>query len=238
MDIKFYGNDPRLSVCQKRLSSRSSEGTLYLLPIPSFKAGDTPPFADLSPKAGDAVVGYGIPSAESAKLTQNGARFLDLANDDAYQKESAETTALGILFHLCQGAAAVPSDLSVGIVGFGKIGQALLKILVFFGAKLSVYTRNPLSQKDLSSLGIDVYPSSSFAYHGEDVLINTAPACLLHRDAFPGAIPRIYDVATGNAVAEDVPHQKLPALPRKLFEVSAADSYCRAVERFLSEEQG
>ncbi len=235
MNITLYGNDARLSVCQKNLSSVPREGTLYLLPIPSFRPGITPPFTGLAPGPRDAVVGYAIPDDKKRALTANGAALLDLEDDAVYQKENAELTALGVFSRILQSRDAAPGDLSVGIVGFGKIGEALLKILVFFGARLSVYTRNPVSEKDLLPLGIDVYPSVGFAYHGEDVLVNTAPAPLLSRDAFGETVPLIFDVATGDCVGAGLPFEKMPAVPLKMFGKSATRCYTDAVSRFLRE---
>lgn len=231
MNITIIGNDPRLRAAQKALAGADVSGSLYLLPIPTERPGTLPVLSGISPGAGDTVVGYGIGDARAAAFARDGARVFDLERDETFLLENAELTALGVLYHLTAALPRAPRDESIGILGCGRVGRALLKLFCYLGARLSVYTTKTEDKEALPSLGVSVYPSRPFCPHGEDVLINTAPAPLLSPEVFGEKPPLIFDVASGENVPDSLGAQRLPALPVKLFRESAARVYLSAVRR-------
>ena len=242
--MRIYSYDDSLRT--KRMSELLEKGlpewveTVRLFPIPTTKDGENVCFAgvpiwDCLRELGDGelVVGYGIPEGVRADLLRAGVRVADAALDEAFLVDNAELTALGALGHILLEGGVSISDLSVGIVGYGRIGSALVRLLLPLSAGLIVYTGRDSVRKELGGYGIRSESETDFAgIEKLDVLINTAPAPLLSRVQRPEGL-RVIDLASGDYLSSWCGVEKYPSLPSRLYPESAAKIWYQSVLRSI-----
>ena len=191
---------------------------------------------------GDLVVGYGIPAPDTDYINEAGALVYDGARDERFLSQNAEITALGALGYILTEIPKIPADLRFGVVGYGRIGRALVRQLLFLGASVRVYTSKNLTRVELGECGVECMPIFSTgevlpALDTLDVLVNTAPTPL--GDAFVGGvIPkglRVVELASGKNFIGVEGVEYLPSLPDKMYPTSAALAYFEGVKRFIRE---
>ena len=252
MSIETYGKGERLRHAARLLGLENPKGRLILLPVPTtrdkihVKDTDIPLRDTLSGVGGDTViVGYGLPVWYSKLAEELGARVLDLSLDEEYLADNARITALGALGYILTTDARSPEDLTFGIVGYGRIGSSLSRMLLFLGARVSVYTSRISTMLELGECGVRTAPSSDIYegkadFSGVDILINTAPKDM--SGSFEGGeIPsgtRVLELASGDNFAGIFGVEHLPALPERMFPESAGRTYFCAVSRFLKKYNG
>lgn len=195
-------------------------------------------FSDLG--EGDAVFGYGIPKEKRTALESVGAHVFDAEEDEAFLSENAFLTALGTLGYILTEFDRVPGDITFGIVGYGRIGRELCRILLFFGARVRIYTSRELTRLELGECGVETVHTdyiTPLVLSSVDVLINTAPTDL--SASFPdgrlhGGI-RVLELASGENFPGVEGVERLMSLPGKMYARSAALAYFRAIEKYLNE---
>ena len=247
MTTKVYENSLRAErLLELLLSSpdvlRFSE--IIILPIPTTRDGVTVsgcgiPLHDVVDEAhaGTLVLGYGLPEWFTDLLSTLGASFVDVARDEEFLVGNASLTALATLGVLLDNGRAALSDLKIGIVGYGRIGRALLRDLLYFGADVTVFTSRESVRVELGEMGIRSEGVTRDAdIGGLDILINTAPAVSAFLDEIPDTV-RIIELASG----ENFPSltvEKYPSLPARKFPLSAGGEWYRSVIRALSRMGG
>lgn len=242
MNIETYGSGERL-MHAARLSSSLCAKHLVLLPVPTTRDGmhvtgtDIPLTDALSNVASESTVfGYAIPESYKDKVEEVGARVVDLAEDEEFLLENAILTAIGAVGYLLTSSKRAIKGLHVGIVGYGRIGSSLTDLLLFFGARVRVYTSKMLTRVELGESGVESRLSDEL-YSGRgdieelDVLINTAPRDM--RTAFSdGKIPfgkRVLELASGKNFEGICGVEYLPGIPEKYYPESAGDVYYSAI---------
>ena len=182
---------------------------------------------------GGVYLGYGLPAFFRDGLFERGATVVDAALDEDFLLGNARLTALATVGHLFMPRDRSPEELSVGVVGYGRIGRALVRCLLALGVCVRVYSTRESAVHCLCASGVD----AELVKVGDpipevDILINTAPS-------------QIFDVATPTPTGTDIlelasgenfPGRKitrLPALPLRYFPVSAGRLYGEALLRAL-----
>ncbi len=153
-----------------------SSVTHLLLPVPSLedeyriKGGQSlMELLDILPK-GITVIGGNLPALD-------GYRVIDLLKDPLYVSENASITAYCAI---CLAMSKLPitlKDCPCLVVGWGRIGKCLARLLRAMDARVSVYARKETDRAILAALG----------YHAADTLLpqsyrlifNTAPELIL-----------------------------------------------------------
>ena len=246
MNIETYGVGERM----RYLTSYARDITgshLVLLPVPTTKdkkhiTGTEIPLSDtlLNVKEGSIVFGYGLPDEYKKEVKGLGGKIFDLSLDEEFLKENAHITAIGAVGYLLTNIKSMPEQLRVGVMGYGRIGSELVKLLLFLGAKVKVYTSKVLTRIDLGSCGVDSVSVSEWDgcvhdFSGLDILINTAPKDM--RECFPdGKIKngmRIIELASGENFKGIAEIERLPGIPDKMYPASAAKAYVSAIRRAL-----
>ncbi len=254
MNIHIYGADARLEFCREYLLRRTNNlaKSIALLPIPTTKDGKTLHGCRESLDAVaeklvdyDFVVGYDVPKAFRAKLSEYGVAVIDISRDEEYLAENANLTAIGTVGRILTEEKAAPCDLSFGIIGYGRIGQRLLHILMFLSGKVTVFTSKTELRGELCMLGISGVDSLSISapeaiskISNLDILINTAPARLINgdmRDSLAGV--RIIELASGENLPEGLGVERFAAVPSFMYPKSAGASLARSVLRMLGETE-
>lgn len=246
MIIKRFGTDLRSKTAESILSKtlKTAEGRLFLFPIPTtsdgvrIKGSDRALSDEIAAlKENDIVAGYGLPSDLTEKTAKK-CRIIDVMRDEIFTGENAKLTALGALGVLLTEQRRSPADLSVGVIGYGRIGKELVRLLLFFGAKVFVYSESKEKREELCSYGIgckeSVIGEACGRFQGLDVLFNTAPASLiLPEEAKELDGVTVYELASGDNLPPEVAGQKLPSLPEKMYPVSAGKRYAQSILRML-----
>ena len=220
---------------------------IILLPIPTSKdkvhlSGTDKlvceVFSDVG--AGDFVAGYGVDRESKAQMRQRGAVVYDALEDEDFLLENARQTALGALGYILSGINTVPSDTVFAIVGYGRIGSALTRMLLFLGAKVKVYTGRSLTCLDLGECGIEAHlidRESPVLKTDADIIINTAPADL-SASFSEGRVPpgvRVIELASGENFAGISGIERLPGIPDKYYGKSAGKAYFKSIIDYIHE---
>jgi len=243
MIIKTFGKGERLSVCGGILegSSLGKYSEIIILPIPTSKDGVHITGTDLeldeaidSFGEGSFVLGYGIPVECIEALERRDCVVCDALGDEVFLQRNAELTALGTLGIILTSAKKSVSDLKIGIIGYGRIGKQLLRILLFLGASVRVFTRKNSTRIDLCSYGVDAELSEGGDYSGLDFLINTAPERLLDDERVQRVLSsgKIIDLASGENFPENCGVSKLGGIPGLMYPISAGRIYAEAALRY------
>ena len=243
MTLHTFGEGKRQEICSRLLKSSASADkydTVILLPIPSAKdkihvTGTLVPLCDIMKlKSGKTLIaGYAIPLAIARDAVALGIDVADVACDEEFLRENAELTAHGTAGVILTENKNDVSDMKIGIIGYGRIGKILSRILLFLGAKTVIFTSNAKTRLELCGVGMEADLSENAGkYRDLDILINTAPARLLTKEdaeemARGGC--RLIELASGDALPEVDGVLKLPSVPDRMYPVSAARIYAKAI---------
>ncbi len=251
MNIHIYGTDPRLRFCRERLLSELGGfvGDMLILPIPSTRDGNTvlgtdKSFEDilLGFSPGTAVVGYSLPRDVRGMISERGMTVLDVSRDEDLLLTNADLTAIGTVGRILTEEISAPSGLSVGIIGYGRIGQRLLYILSFLGARITVFTSKDEVKRDLCMLGISGADSTTLdelgnrALSGLDILINTAPARLIGDSVHIPEGLRIIELASGENMPHGINYERFASVPAVMYPKSAGEALADSVLRMLGKK--
>ncbi len=255
MKTEILGGGARVECAARYLINadipKTDIDTVKLLPIPStrdgvFVTGTDIELSSLVPVArkGDFFAGYGLPEHFTAMLREREIAYFDALYDESFTLENANLTAIGALSYLLSELDRAPVDLSFGVIGYGRIGRALARILLFLGADVRVFSSKKEKRLELGALGIKCSEIEEDYFDFEqlseiDVLVNTAPTCLsyLFPDKHTGKL-KVIDLASGDSFPGIFGIEYLPSLPARMFGESAGLAYGRAIERHLTKLTG
>ena len=243
MIIHSYENGQRADSCIEYLRGMECAKNVehvVLLPIPSTKDNrmvlNTKVYINdvLDMLDGDTLVsGYGLPEGFALDAKERGAEVIDLLLDEDFLVENAELTTLCTLGIFLCSTKSSPRDISVGIVGYGRIGKILTNLFLYLGSRVKVFTSRDDTRLELCECGVASASSVRDArLDGLDVLINTAPAVIFGQGAIPHGL-RVMDLASGDNFPGIPTVEKYPSIPAKMFPCSAGRAWGRAIERYL-----
>lgn len=235
MEILTYGKGERLLACSSTVARGAPAGCkIIILPIPTTRDGKTVQGTDVElsevvsrVERGTLVCGYSIPEETARQIALRGGLIYDGSLDEELILENARLTALGTVGWLLTDLGRAPKDCAVGIIGYGRIGRELLRLLLFLGYRVRVYSSSGKRARELSEMGIEVRDSAALGDpSGLDVLINTAPSRQLTERDIPRLLGiQVVDLASGGYL-DGIPGLiKLPSVPEKCFAASAGRVY-------------
>ena len=249
MEIKVFGEEKRLLECKACLSSFDCRDALQILlyPIPTSRDGAHLTGGDISfseaaecADSSTLAVGYAIPSALRAELSAKGADIYDLSLDEAFLTENARLTALGTLGYILTKIEKVPSDCEIGIVGYGRIGSALLRLLLFLGARVRVYTTGESVRLSLCEAGVRAELADIAEPYPLDLLINTAPARVFSESVL-SRMPKdlkILELASGDNFLAGGDLTPLPSVPARFYPESSGKLLADSIMRHKRKRAG
>ena len=251
MNIEIFGEGERQKSAEKLLSCESVDfDSVKILPIPSSRDGEYITgtgirFDDFinDLKRDEFVIGYGLPKEIREKAEAKGAVCYDAANDEKFLVENAYITALGTLGYVLTTAKRIPSDMKFGIVGYGRIGSCLTRLLLFLGASVRIFSSKKLTRIELGVFGIETPELEVSDFKCEniselDFLLNTAPTNLSYffpEKRVPPSL-RVVDLASGDSFPGISGVEYLPSLPNRMYPESAGAVYARRALLWLRDK--
>ena len=94
--------------------------------------------------------------------------------DEEYLQKNAELTAEGAINAAMNRLPAAFQDISCLVIGYGRIGKALTRILRSLGAEVTVAARKPESRKEAGDNSIAT-DRIQYAIGNKDLILNTVP---------------------------------------------------------------
>ncbi len=187
------GNSPALEYARENLINRgisvvdipAPDITHLLLPVPSFEADGRIRgggilqhiLADLPETV--TVIGGNLQTPALA-----GYKTLDLLSDETYIAQNAAITADCALRVAAQQLPAVFSQCPILVVGWGRIGKCLAKLLQAVGARVAVAARKSADRATLCALGFATEDAAKLGpgLAKYRVIFNTAPAVVINEE--------------------------------------------------------
>lgn len=186
---------------------------------------------------GDVLVCGKLDESAKACCATAGVRVRYFSEDETFAAENARLTAEGALGIILEHSMLSLADMKVLIVGFGRIGAALCRLLSPLGVDFDVVTT--ASPRPARAFAARVFTPAEADFSRYDVVVNTAPEQLF-TDEQALALPAdgVYiDLASRPAVnlkmltGLGLDAGIYPALPAKCCPKSAA----RAMMNFVTE---
>lgn len=150
--------------------------THLLLPVPSLdtdgriKGGQSlNELLSLLPK-GITVIGGNLPPLSDY-------RVIDLLKDPLYVSENASITAYCAIRHAMNKLPITLKGCPCLIIGWGRIGKCLARLLKAMDAQVTVFARKETDRAMLTALGYDA--TDSLSPENYRLILNTAPELLL-----------------------------------------------------------
>ena len=177
-----------------------------------------------------------MPKGFVEEAKNRGSFVHDISDDEEFLAENAELTAeatVGILLNTVRKSL---SDTHIGVVGYGRIGKRLTRLLLYLGVSVKVYSSSDNKRLDLGEWGVATSESAKEAdLSGLDVLINTAPALIFNPEdpVFSRGL-RVIDLASGDNFPGLSSVEKYPSVPAKMFPETAGKAWGRSIERFMN----
>ena len=239
MKILTFGGGARMTECERLLSAADlpmNIGSLILLPIPTardnkyisgtaFTVGEIASMLDSS----TAVAGYEIPAEIVVRASEVGGILYDAALDEDFLTQNAELTARGTVGYILTNSKKDLSDMSVGVVGYGRIGIRLVRWLLPFGCNLTVYTNRREVAFELCESGVSAKLVREISDLTDlDLLINTAPARQID-DSILHEKLTVIDLASGNIFKDSPGVIKLASIPNVFYPLTAGRVYAEEI---------
>ena len=231
--------------CTRLLESvvGSLSGRLILLPIPTTRDNIYINGTDLS--LGSVVplltsdctlVGYNIPRDLVFNAEEVGAAVYDAGRDERFLMENAIISARGAIGYLLTNFTRDIADLKIGIIGYGRIGRALLRYLICLGSSPILYTKRQEVAMELGSSGVDCRViGDECDTGGLDILINTSPTAGISIDDLD-PVTKIIDLASGRPFPSSDRVTKLSSIPDAMYPLTAGRLYAEGILRFFDME--
>jgi len=198
MHIFIPGTDARMQAAKDEALARGHAITdaidcdAALLPLPD-STGAVAPLLSLSGHNRRALHGRLHPSQIKA-LQNRGWQPVNIQEDDVYIRDNALISAEGALHAAMSRVDYTLRGALCAVVGYGRIGQELTRLLLATGATVHVIARREASRKLAASNGAQVFDLSEMtkAFCGVQMLFNTVPCRIIDcghlQSLMPGAL--------------------------------------------------
>lgn len=199
-----------------------SEVTHVLLPVPTKGI-------DLKEIPGNVtVIGGNLPDIPDTQSK------VDLLQEEQYLAENAALTADCALRLLGQYLPVAFRDCPILIIGWGRIGKCLARMLKELGAEVWVAARKPSDLGMLTALGYGAVEIGTIDAHDYRAILNTAPAPVLPENGRERACIKIDLASSLGMEGENVIWAR--GLPGKMLPESSGKLIAQGVLRHLRGE--
>lgn len=198
MHIYIPGHDARMQLLKEEALARGHtladalHCDMGILPLPDSRTAT----AQVS-----GVDGHGrtllhgrLEAAQAEALHQQGWQLKNIQEDADYVQKNAFISAEGALFAAMQRVDFTLRGAQCAVVGFGRIGRELTRLLLALGAEVRVAARRETSREQAVSAGAKAYDTAHLhnALNKAQILFNTVPVQVIDSQALatlaPGAL--------------------------------------------------
>lgn len=254
MQFITVGSDKR-QLCLSRLLSQTALVSAFgspscpvrtdalVLPCPSFDCGGQLradcTLSDLVPFLTEGVTVFCCGS--TAPLAPYPVHAVDLLKDEIAVLENARLTAEAAILAAMEHCGDSLHKKRCLVIGYGRIGTYLARLLAAVGARCTVYARRAQSRTLAEGFGLSITDGGAFSQNF-DFVFNTVPAQALTRTALSSLPQRCVWVELASAPGglpqggAPLPFTVLPAggLPGKYLPCAAARVLYAAILRHIS----
>ncbi len=195
------------------------------------------------------LVGGNADESFVREVRRRNIRFVDYYVREELQIKNAIPSAEGALEIAMGLLDRTVFESRCAVVGYGRIGKVLSKMLMSLGAKVTVCARKSTDIAWAQTLGYSTLDISNVAnldtLVGQDVIFNTAPARLFGRErlekigkdtVYVDLVSEPHGVDVRAAEELGISAQKALSLPGKVAPASAADIICQSLLTILRDE--
>lgn len=195
MHIFIPGTDARMQAAKDEALARGHAITdaidcdAALLPLPD-STGAAAPLLSLSGKKRRVLHGRLHPSQKKA-LENRGWQPVNIQEDDVYIRDNALISAEGALHAAMSRVDYTLRGALCAVVGYGRIGQELTRLLLALGAKVHVIARREASRTQAKIDGAQAFNTAAMAEAFCDVqmLFNTVPCRIIDCEHLQSLLP-------------------------------------------------
>lgn len=164
-------------------------------------------------------------------------RYFNMMENEDFQAENARLTAEGALAAIIDRSLISLNDMRVLVIGFGRTGAAVVRLLDKLGVRLDVATT--ASHRPARAFAEKTVAASRFDLSGYDVIVNTVPEKIVSEKELLSAKQGAVYVELASKPGINLEYAKYigidadvyPALPAKASPVSAA----KIIKKFVTE---
>ena len=229
--ITVFSSDPEFDITLEDVISESSRHSQRIIFGGLFPAG----FADA--------------------LVKNGHTVIDIFKDEGLIYKNAVATAEGALMIAMEKTEKTVISTSFSVLGFGRIGSYLCKLIHGMGGKITVLARSEKALNEAKDLGYNAVDISSAdnlneivaALDSSAVIFNTVPSVIIDREIIEKLRTRPlyielasfpYGINSQAARELDFNIIYAPSLPGRYAPISAAEYIYQTVSAALEEIDG
>ena len=175
-------------------------------------------------------------------------RVVDLWRDEALLRENARLTAEGALCAAMQASRRGLRDVNCLVIGWGRVGSALAKLLAAMGARVTVVSRSGAHRDCAAGHGATAVPPEALprVLPGSNLIFSTPPAMVLDAERLRHVDPDAliidlasppYGVDLRAAWQRGIRAWREPGLPGRHCPDSAGLALARAIIRHEGEDR-
>ena len=234
-DFIIHQTDARMFFLRQELGFSPKKNTHIFAPNILLGAKDLEGF-----NGGEIVIGGRADNEAIALFNSLDIKYFNMLEDEIFQARNARLTAEGTLDIILSHSFVSIDRLKVLVIGFGRTGAAVVKLLRDVGVNtLTVATNSSL--RPAMAFADNVIKSSNFDFAPYDIVINTAPQQIIDdKEILTFSSSAIYiDLASKPALSLNfakylgVDADIYPALPAKTAPISAGEAIADYVRRVL-----
>lgn len=196
MQIFIPGTDARMQAAKDEALARghtlteAADCDIALLPLPD-STGAAAALLALSGHKRRVLHGRLYPSQKKA-LQNRGWQLISIQEDDAYIRENALISAEGALHAAMTRVDYTLRGACCAVVGYGRIGRELTRLLLALGAQVRVVARREESRQLAESSGAQAFGMAEMteAFRGAQLLFNTVPSQIIAPAALHTLAPK------------------------------------------------
>ena len=179
------------------------------------------------------------PKSEIIKKYFSG-RVIDYSKSEVFIDKNAYITAECAIQITLSTLKKTVFNSRCAIIGYGRIGKHLSKILTSLNAEVSVFARREESRNEAKSNGCEAKTINEIINGFYDVIFNTVPSKIISKEISDKISPKtlVIDLASlpGGFEDENYPKRAL-GLPGKIMPISAAEAIYDFVNEYISSER-